>query len=123
MKSEMLRLPTMEKKMDLLVVHLAQLLQDSGKAVGGSAAEESDRQKRALEEENRSEARSPQPRAPIFSSVPPTIGEHSGGHHEQQQQSTEPWNFAQKIGQDFRPPRMELPIFSGENPDGWVYRT
>ncbi|XP_062073720.1 uncharacterized protein LOC133777970 isoform X1 [Humulus lupulus] len=25
-------------------------------------------------------------------------------------------------GWDFRPPRMELPLFSGENPDGWVFR-
>ena len=51
MKAEVLRLPAMEKKMDFLVAHLAQLLQASGKPTVGSPAVDADRQRRTVEEQ------------------------------------------------------------------------
>ena len=65
---------------------------------------------------------SPQLRASTGTPVPPSSGDHTSDNLERSQ-SPEPWGVAQPTGQDFRPPRMELPLFSGDNPDGWVYKT
>ncbi|XP_062108212.1 uncharacterized protein LOC133819070 [Humulus lupulus] len=116
MKTEVLRLPAMEKKMDFLVAHLAQLLQASGKPTGGSMTMESDRQRRTMEEEH-------SPGGQNFSPTPPIIGEPSSQPHDQQQPSSEPPFAGQTFSHDYRPPRIELPLFSGDNPDSWVYRT
>lgn len=116
MKAEVLRLPAMEKKMDFLVAHLAQLLQASGKPIVGSPAMDADRQRRTVEEQG-------SPGDQNFTPAPSIIGEHSSHQSDQQRPNTEPLLAGQNGGLDYRPPRMELPLFSGENPDSWVYRT
>lgn len=120
MRTEVLRLPAMEKKMDLLVVHLAQLLQAAGKTGSGFSAGKADCLKPVLEEDHRSGVWSPQPRAQNFFS--------STAYHRRAIQ---------------RPPRTTATVFGtvgiclefwpgfsatsngatsilGENPDGWV---
>lgn len=119
MKCEVLRLPAMEK-MDLLVAHLGQLLQATGKSGGESSAVKSDRLQQGLNEETGSGGRQG---VRSFSLAPLLVGEPSGIQPEIPLQSTEgAFGRSQQFGQDFRPLRMELPLFAGENPDGWVYR-
>ena len=73
MKSEVLRLPAMEKKMDLLVTHLVHLLQATGKPGVESSAMNSDRLRRALEETGSTR----QQGARSLSPAPPIVGEPS----------------------------------------------
>ena len=30
--------------------------------------------------------------------------------------------FGQFMGRDYKTPRLDLPLFSGDNPDGWIFR-
>ena len=73
MKSEVLRLPAMEKKMDLLVTHLVHLLQATGKPGVESSAMNSDRLRRALEETGSARQQGAQSLSPAL----PIVGEPS----------------------------------------------
>ena len=116
LKQEVLRLPAMEKKMDYLVAHLTALMQAQGVQQTDLSGSSRDRGSRAGDEgPSRDPVTRPSaiPSPPVqldASPPPPPMTTMDAGQLEH------------SMGLDFRPLRMELPLFSGENPDGWVYR-
>ena len=103
------RLPELEKKVEFLVAHISQLLQTTQNVGVASTSAADDRHKRAIDGD--SSASHPLPAAP--SPVRP-----------QPSRSPEPPITQSDLNhsRDFRPPRIELPLFFGDNPDGWVFR-
>ncbi|XP_062093477.1 uncharacterized protein LOC133799480 [Humulus lupulus] len=115
LKQEMQRLPVMEKKMDYLVTHLATLLRTQGQHTPAAATGSTDQHvPRSLEE-------SPAEQIPPVSaarSIPPATGSAPPPPSMQRVSSFGEIN----TGHDFRLVRMELPLFSGEQLDGWISR-
>ncbi|XP_062108727.1 uncharacterized protein LOC133819478 [Humulus lupulus] len=115
LKQEIQRLPVMEKKMDYLVTHLTNLLRTQGQhtpdeTIGSAEGPATN----GLD----GSPGGPFPHASPEKSIPPGMGSAppppltQGASH-----------FGDvNTGHDYRPVRMELPLFSGENPDGWISR-
>ncbi|XP_062085608.1 uncharacterized protein LOC133791705 [Humulus lupulus] len=116
LKQEVQRLSAMEKKMDYLVAHLTMLLQAQGNQQADLTGGSRDRSSRAGDE------------GPLRDPVPRPTGLHSPPPHLESSPPPPPVTTMDagqsevNMGPDFRPLRMELPLFSGENPNGWVYR-
>ncbi|XP_062085564.1 uncharacterized protein LOC133791660 [Humulus lupulus] len=100
---------SMQKKMDFMVAQMTQFFQAARQPRPETTAASIDRQRKAVEAEN-SSAAGPATNAPGPSS-------HPHFHRSDQWPSPE-----HPHGRDYRPPRMELPLFSGDNPDGWIFR-
>ncbi|XP_062073590.1 uncharacterized protein LOC133777856 [Humulus lupulus] len=109
LRADTQRIPELEKKVEFLVAHITQLLQSTQRPGMASTSAADDRQKKAVDGDSSSSH--PATGAPSAMHPPPTPSTGQPFTHPDLQQS-----------RDFRPPRIELPLFAGENPEGWVFR-
>lgn len=115
LKQEMLRLSVMEKKMDYLVTHLATLLWTLGQHTPAKAAGSSDHHVHRSAKGNPAE-----PILPVSAARGSSQAMGSTPRLPSMQRAS---SFGEiHTGHDFRQVRMELPLFSEEQPDGWISR-
>ena len=96
----------MEKALQMIIAQMNQpILRD----VSESSVVSADQMRRAVDGDT------------VTGGLPPELQEDRATQIPQSEPyetfPSSPWG-----NREYRPPRMELPLFSGDNPEGWIYR-
>lgn len=106
LKEDATRQPAIEKALQLIATQVHHV---DPREMGESSAVSVDLNRRAVDGDATRTDLVPDRQDPQVTSIP--FGSHDVHG-----------SFDPLLGHDFRPPRLDLPLFSEENPEGWVYQ-